>query len=531
MKVTPKLSLVFLAFPVLAGMPLLLWATARWGIGLAPDSIGYLVAARSLLSGQGMLDIPGSAGELVAFTRHGPVITWLIALAAWVFRLPVDTAAQWVHSVLFSGNIFIASYAALRYTSSRVSAALAGFLVLLSPVMWEIHSTVLSEPVFILLGMLGLYLLTLALGKGSSHANLLPAACCLSVSVLSRYAGVSLIAAAGLCILLWGRGSWTSRLAQAVQTGILSASLLAAWIYRNHQLSQGPGFPGAMFEPYFLTSFWELGAYFSIWIVPVAVNPLLRGLILGFFLLWAGAAYAAAAKADFGKEGALKKSTHVLRYFPWVLSVFIFCHLSVHILSATFLDRDDMNNRHLSPVYMALILLFVILGWRIRFSSTVSGWIKRAGFFAAVFFCLSYSLRSGVEIAGYREKGIGYAAPQWIHSELLEQVRKLPQEIPVYTNGIDILYWFANRPVRPIPDKLWQEALGKPGPARLNPRRLELMVQEMRENGAVIAYFRNIYWRWYYPSFEEIQANVPLQVLAKTQDGELAGFLESGKTA
>ncbi|NIP42487.1 MAG: hypothetical protein GWO30_06835 [Gammaproteobacteria bacterium] len=55
----PKKYVILLAMLAILGAALIIYPTYHYGIGLSPDSVGYISTARSLISGKGFFQYDG----------------------------------------------------------------------------------------------------------------------------------------------------------------------------------------------------------------------------------------------------------------------------------------------------------------------------------------------------------------------------------------------------------------------------------------------------------------------------------------
>ncbi len=179
-------------------------------IGFYHDDGVYLVTARSIFTGHGyMVD---SLPHPVPQTKYPPLFPLVLGLftlisqsALWLKLLPMACTAGWL----------LLTYKLLRHMGATVNAGL--FLVMVtaaSPQVIFLTTNLMSEPMFALLLTACLYLL-------ATGGNPLLAGVLAGLATITRIAGVPLIAAGVLTLLL------QRRLKDSVQF-MLGATLLAA---------------------------------------------------------------------------------------------------------------------------------------------------------------------------------------------------------------------------------------------------------------------------------------------------------------
>jgi len=80
-----------------------------------------------------------------------------------------------------------------RVTSSPSAGILSSLLMPASPTMIEVHSWALSEPLYMFLGLVGLWLLSVALSSGGK-GSFVVSAVAVGLAFLTRYIGGTLVA-------------------------------------------------------------------------------------------------------------------------------------------------------------------------------------------------------------------------------------------------------------------------------------------------------------------------------------------------
>ena len=504
-----------------AGFISLMWITGKWGIGLVADSIGYINAAETFFRGGSFSDLPRSDGTIPYFTRHGPLLPLIIAGVCFLTQGDGSRAAQWVQSFFYAANIGLAQFLTYQYTRSVRTALFSGFLVLMSLVMLEVHATALSEPVFLFFGLSGFYCLSVYFKNNDKKRMLFSSVVLLAASVLSRYAGIAVGATVGILFFVFSKGNFLKRLIFGGIMSLLICVPMLIWVARNYSSSRYVGVPSVMYDPYFSTSFWELGAFTSAWLFPVSSPAKLRMTALAIFSGLASLEIFFIFCLERKSRQSERQRALELSFFPWILLVFSVIHIAVHILSASLVDRNILDDRHLAPVNISLILILSMWTWRLWEESRPWGRLRFLILAVILFFGVSYPMRYADWARRVRLSGIGYASPQWMNSELIRKINQLPEGVPIYSNGMDIVYWMTRRPVRPIPDKLdWHD---KPdsAPVKLNPQILEQMLTDVTQKKAILAYFNTIYWRDYYPKVEQLQEHIPLERFESVSDGDL----------
>jgi len=146
MSTIQKSNVVIVSALAIIGVILLLLVT-RFGIGTSPDSIIYLRAARNLVQGQQL-----------EMTHHAPLYAVVLATIGTATIDPFDVA-RWLNALLFGANILLVGLMVASFAENLWLPAVASTVILISLPMLTIHAMAWTEPMFILLGFLGFFLL------------------------------------------------------------------------------------------------------------------------------------------------------------------------------------------------------------------------------------------------------------------------------------------------------------------------------------------------------------------------------------
>ena len=218
------------------GVAYTLLRTASHGAAVTADGVGYLSIAANLLEGAGLRDYRGY--ELLG----APPLFALILAAAGGLGADLVEAGRWINSLAFGLVVLVAgAWLAGRIRSTPI--AIAAVLALVGPYpLSNQFSFIMSEPLFILFTVLALA--TLDMGpKPKTWGWLTLAAVCAGLAALTRFPGVTVIAAGVTVLLVRGRTPIWRRCRQAgfyaaVATGPLMAVIARNWIHTGQLFRQ-----------------------------------------------------------------------------------------------------------------------------------------------------------------------------------------------------------------------------------------------------------------------------------------------------
>ncbi|HID53936.1 MAG TPA: hypothetical protein EYP41_18100 [Anaerolineae bacterium] len=429
------------------GMGSLLLAT-RQGIGISPDSVVYIGAARNLADGAGLTvpfgGAPGAANPMVS---RAPFYAILIAGSGLAGIDPL-AGARWINAFLFGANILLAGFLSFYLTRGAVwTAVFAAFLLMTSLTMLTIHAYAWSEAVFILLGFGGLFLLSRYLADGR-FLWLLLAAVCIGLANFTRYAGLPFIAVSGLGILLFAKRPWLRRLAHTAVFGILAALPLGLWFYRNTRVAGSAASRDLVFHPIGRRHIIQAVDTLAGWLL---IPPVFPGVIkIGAIALLAGLVLLIAWLARKQKQNNNVKDG------PWYLSrllaLFILVYPAFLAVSISFLDANTpLDERILAPVFVAGIWL-VVYNVQILLNASHGRRLIAIGVTAvALLFGVLYLLNAASWVRVSQGQGLGFSNRVWQDTEIEQAINQLPADAVIYSNAPGIVYILTERPSTPLP--------------------------------------------------------------------------------
>jgi hypothetical protein len=402
--------------PALAAAALALIAT-RHGVGVTPDAYYYLDAARHLAAGDGFtatLPCDGSTGPVVHWP---PLYPFVLSLGARV-GIELTLFARLVQALLFAANVLLVGRILLARTGSTVAAAVGGLLLAVSLGMIEIHTAAWSEPLFLLLGVGGLWWTARAFDDGR-WAPLLAGAALVGLAALTRYIGGALIVAIVLAHLV------RRRVGRAAVAGVVAALPLALFVVRNALLTGRPVNRAASASS---ALEWEhleaLLVTAGSWLLPgadrLALVPHQELLVSAVALAGiAAAALAARREPVFGLALAL---------FPALLLVSI----------ARFDRASPLDQRNLSLLVPCLLVVLVPALHRRLAVSRIRATLRTG----VALLCAAHAAAALIAVRHLHREGRGYLAPRFDPGPL--------PDVRLYSNFPDALHLRTGRQACPI---------------------------------------------------------------------------------
>lgn len=508
----------FITIAALLGIVTLVFVT-KHGIGIYPDSIFYLDAAHNFLKGHGLST--SFDGAITPLTHFPPFYPLLLASIGYTGINLLD-GARWLSAFLLGANIFLVGFITNHYCPKPAWIALFSSLLMLSSgTMLEIHSMALTEPLFIFLSFLGLFLLALYVER-NKFLLLIASALVIGLAFLTRYIGLTLIITGTIGIYLSSQKSQRNKIIDCLVFAGISVSLGLGWSLRNLILTGVTTDRTFLFHPIEYDQIRDLFDTFSFWLLPEGVS-LYLGISFLFteivgLLIFVSLILGLKLKHRKAQFISFLANSHYLLTF---LLLFIFIYESFLLVSVSFFDAyTALDNRILSPLYVCFLLIMGIMG-------KLLAEVKRKTFlyfiFCIVLICTYSHLFYGKDwITRNSSDGLVYASKAWQKSATMMQIKSLPAEISIFSNDYAVIYFITGRHATKVPYKL------NPFTQKINEKfstELAALKTQVESKKAVVVYFAmSEGWYWYAPDETELAEKLALPVLFDRSDGKIYGL-------
>ncbi|HET9010254.1 MAG TPA: hypothetical protein VFN38_00500 [Gemmatimonadaceae bacterium] len=438
----------------IAAFALVLEITDPPGPGLDPDALSYLGAAESVVA-HGTYRIPtakwASADSTAPLEHFPPGFSTALALPVR-FGMTPPQAARLVEALCAAVTVTV-----LVLLVSAATTPLAGILLAVAlfatPAMYEVHVSVLSEPLF--LACLTLVLAAMTCAPDRPLRAGIPAA----LGALTRYAGMSCVGAVALWSLLQ-RAPLAMRMRRTVVAVLPALVLQGAWVLRTRHAAG----PTAIRKFSVYTT--GLGATLAqgartlgAWLVPdpdAALEPLSHHGLLAV----AAAVVVLLAVGGGVRRAWMDRATATDdRQRPAVdpqrllgaSAVLLACYLALIFVSRLLADPGiPFDNRLLAPALLlvtTIVATALALWWRAAHME-----IARIAVCGALLGWLAASASVTAVADRYvRTWGSDFAGEQWRRSELLAWARTNGASVPLYSTWPAAVYFHLHRPARQVP--------------------------------------------------------------------------------
>lgn len=468
-------GIVILSLIAIALVACVAIATRR-GIGLSPDSMGYVMGARSFAAGQGIV-MPDDNGVPQVYTHLAP---GLMVILGMLHRLhaSIFVAGRGFALLCLAGSIGLTGVLIAAGSRRPTLAAVLGTLGVFTFVpMLQLFGMLVSEPLFCL-AWLGSMALLLRAQRKQSMAWLIGAGAAAAVAFLARYASVAVVLPMAICIGLRGDRKMAQRLAAAATFAGIAIAPVAAWLCYGFLRTDRVGNRQLLFHPPTVGQWQELARTVAGWVMPGRWHvPIGVGAVLASVLV------VLTALLDRRQRRRLELSADAcgVRDMLWCVAVgyALFIPLSVTLFDAA----TPMDDRIFLPVRVSVAML----GAMVWLGSAELRVRRIAGAAALVLIGVqTLDAAHWAKVAPVSEMGMNSLV--WQNSPCIKAAGRLPRDCVIYTNAAGAIYLLEDRLCKETP-ALIDPATG----ASFEPayyQSLPSIWQDLHDHHGYVVYYR-----------------------------------------
>ncbi len=420
------------------------------GPGLDPDAMSYMGAAESVAA-HGTYRIPAapwSSRDSTSVLAHfPPAFPTVIALPVRLGMTPPQSARLIEAAAAFATIVILVL---LVRDAAGIAAGIAVAMALFaSSAMFEVHLSVLSEPLF--LACIALTLRSMARAPDRP----LRAGTAAALGALTRYAGAGIVGGVALWQLI-PRGEETpplrTRVGRAAMALLPTLLLQGIWVLRTKRLSGTESIRHFALYGKLEPTLRQGGVTLAAWLLPdpgeepLAHRPLIAlaaGLVV-VLLVWMGTRRAWRARRE-------TERTMLAWRLLAACATLIVAYLGFIIVSRLLADPGiPLDQRMLAP--------FLLLATTMAATAIAVWWRGAAprsaraitGAALVCWWAASVSVLSG-QTSYVLTWGSDFASDQWRRSELLDWARHEGAAYPLYTNWPAAVYFHLHRPAHGLP--------------------------------------------------------------------------------
>jgi len=492
----PLLSCLLIVFAIYLVWQLYL-ATV-WGVGLTTDSVTYANGAKSILQ----------LGSFENLGSHYPPLYILLVSGLASLKGDVLGAMKLVQIGFIVLNFILFNLIIYDCSKKNLSVTLIGTMVFITSMpIFFIHSMAWSEAAFSFFALVGLYFVAKYVTQLSDSVGwLVLSAVAVGMAFLTRYVGLALVITFLLWLVVFGKKNISKLILDLILFVGISCFSMALWVGYN-LMGRGNGTDrNIVFHPITKAKLIYGIEVIKHWYFLDAFP----GIVLAIFLIILAGLFFYLLKRE---NKAYETSTGMLQ----VGAMFIIIYIAFLLFSISFFDaQTPLDDRILYPVYLVSVLCLILLANQYFSMTGNRRYIGIGLFIFLIILSIFQETRRSSFIRQSNLNGIGFASRVWVESDVLHWLNSSSLPKVIYTNGPDVLSLYTDVNSQMIP------ALMSPNdriPNKNFGNELNKMVEEMEGNRGLIVYFNTIKWRWYLPTIQQLNANLPLQIIYQGKDG------------
>ncbi len=200
------------------------------GMNISGDSVHYMEGARNLAMGRGYVQNI-AVGDPVHITGFDPGYS-LSLVPGVLLGLDAQTAARLLNLFLFFMTVLLVGWIIFKTTGKVLPAVIANLFLVMSPIIFSIFSSVMSEPLFIVL-LLGTFLAWFYQIEDSALWKVILAGMMATLMIITRFAGIVFLPVLAVTILFFKQAPVLRRIRDTFIFGAIALVGPAIFYIRN----------------------------------------------------------------------------------------------------------------------------------------------------------------------------------------------------------------------------------------------------------------------------------------------------------
>lgn len=436
-------QVVFLIFFFILAL-ILGFTITQSGVGISPDSIGYISTGENLYQGNGFYTIYDNRNDapydyekkvmLSPYTAQPPLYPILIAILMH-FGIGSEQSAQLIPILSLAFLVFPIFFIG-RILGGNITGYLSCITCLFLTPLLLITSFAWTEMLFILLSSLSIFYL-IKYNEEFKNINLYIAGIFTSFAILTKYIGIILLFIGLVTIICKNRDQIKQIMYNIVVFGLLSSFPISLWFYRNITITSN--FSGA-----------DRGKSNEtlIIIIEKTTHILLNDFNFIFFVFISILLILLFVYSFKNKE-------FILKYFKknYIILSYIFSYIVILLSIKSFWAFDPIDSRLLSPIYPFMIIAVFSLFFYCYQIRDLKKWL----ILIICVFLIPFSSYQINNSANFTEDSINGVnrdcnSPYWKNNQGIGWAEKsMPENKVLYSNYAKILEFRIKKPVKNIP--------------------------------------------------------------------------------
>ena len=483
------------------------------GIGVSPDSVRYLDAARNILIGNGIVSMG------VPLTHYPPLYPIMLSITAKLIHSDPLSAAKWLQIALFGLNTCLIGVIANKITKSLFITIISLLLFLTPKTTLLLYSNAWSDALFIFFALLS-FLLLIGYLRVKNYYLILIISVLLALASITRYIGISLIIPTAAVVIFYTK---TSKREKAIHILTLLAVPFFTLIFlfaRNIAIAHTATNRVLAYHPVTITHLAQMAYTISTWIWPFDSSVTVRVLFAVLFSITCLVVF-------FTNLGKLLRRTvdHGIEEFFFIYFViFSLIYLIFILITISFFDpTTPFDYRLLAPIYTFGLILFA--SWLDEMLRKTIKARRLAGAILltlAVLWIFSSSSQTYLLAGELYAQGQGYNSKMWAASNLISFLRgyTITKNTIIYTNGPELVYFLTQQKVQLLPRKPILSA-EFPNPT-FNQEIIDLQEDLITQKGLLVI-FTDFVSQPFLAEMGDLQFSAPISLLYSDNNGLIYG--------
>ena len=414
------------------------------------DSAAYLSAARNIQGGNGatILNSNGSFTPVTEFPPLFPVILSLFTPHEGDFL----TTARWINVIFFTLSIFIVGLLSFRAFNNLLPSLFSSLLFAVSPLMVDTFSGFMSEPLFIGLLLLLVFLLFEFINSKKT-LFLIPIFIISSFLPMVRYAGILFVFCISICFYIFRKMNSQGIFRLIPPYILVSLAPIGIWFINQFNNLNKVGGKRLVLNGNFVKNiFQNILQEFKViegWIPYSGIysNKIINQTILfSFSGLFIFSLFIGLSVSIKNRNTNNHKSLLLFQICLILFSAYI---LFIGFTRSFTIPSIDIIDRMMAPIYPFLVLIFL---WAFEFLLIErSRWfLGSILIFIALISIRFYGLSAYNSVEELHAEGKGYSSREYRQSELLAKLNSLPLNQPLISNSAAFVLFYTNRFPLPV---------------------------------------------------------------------------------
>lgn len=440
------LSITDMIFCIIAFL-LIFVGTGRFGPGVSSDSVAYIYAAKTIASGEGVRFFAYSA----PFIQWPPLFPAILAIAN-ILGISAVAFSRILNALTLSTALFFSVLTLRKTLKNQLIPYIFSIMCILSFPFLKMAFYVWSEPLYILLCSIIVYILFTSKCKEISLKTIILLGIFSALACLARYVGITILAAVAVYLFLNING-WLKKIKCIFVYGIITALPISIFLIRNLVQSETLVGNRPPSNVGLSTNIHRTAKTIADWLFPHLFNSGFSGyyvycaslLILALFLYL----FVSSVKSDRDRG-----------YMLLFLSAYSVFYCLYMIISATKVAFDSLGDRYLIPSFIPIMIIvsimFDCLLSKLRKPSV--GFNSKNGSkpiiiitsFILVLYVSLFLAGGAAEtkrnVSQTLESGVpGFTSKEWNNHKLNHDLKLINNSDMIYTNNPASVYFISGR--------------------------------------------------------------------------------------